>query len=51
MGAKGAPFRHFHIGGCSSCAFHAEETLKELCERNDRIHPPGSHRSHQTEPR
>ena len=38
MGAR-ALFRHFHIGGCSSCAFHAEETLKELCERNDRIHP------------
>ena len=37
--AQRALFRHFHIGGCSSCAFHAEETLKELCERNDRIHP------------
>ena len=34
-GAQRALFRKYHIGGCSSCGFHAEETLGELCARNE----------------
>ena len=34
-GAQRALFRKYHIGGCSSCGFHAEETLAELCARNE----------------
>ena len=37
--AQRALFRKYHIGGCSSCAFSPEETLAELCERNDRLDP------------
>ena len=37
--AQRALFRHYHIGGCSSCAFQPEETLEALCERNDHIDP------------
>lgn len=33
-GAQRALFRGYHIGGCSSCGFRAEETLREVCERN-----------------
>ena len=33
-GAQRALFRRYHIGGCSSCAFNAGETLAELCARN-----------------
>jgi rhodanese-related sulfurtransferase len=33
-GAQRALFRGFHIGGCSSCGFHGEETLGQVCERN-----------------
>jgi rhodanese-related sulfurtransferase len=36
-GAQRALFKRYHIGGCSSCAFHAEETLAQLCERNGKI--------------
>ena len=34
-GAQRALFRGYHIGGCSSCAFQPEETLAELCARNN----------------
>lgn len=34
-GAQRALFRRYHIGGCSSCAFKPDETLAELCQRND----------------
>ena len=34
-GAQRALFRRYHIGGCSSCAFHSEETLAQLCRRNN----------------
>ena len=34
-GAQRALFRRYHIGGCSSCAFHPEETLAALCKRNN----------------
>jgi rhodanese-related sulfurtransferase len=33
-GAQRALFRHYHIGGCASCAFQPEETLEALCARN-----------------
>jgi rhodanese-related sulfurtransferase len=33
-GAQRALFRKYHIGGCTSCGFHAQETLSELCARN-----------------
>lgn len=35
--AKRALFAHYHIGGCSSCAYRDEETLAEVCRRNDEI--------------
>ena len=34
-GAQRALFRGYHIGGCSSCSFRPEETLTELCARNN----------------
>lgn len=34
-GAQRALFRKYHIGGCSSCGFRPEETLVEVCARND----------------
>ena len=34
-GAQRALFRRYHIGGCSSCSFRPEETLAELCQRNN----------------
>ena len=34
-GAKRALFARYHIGGCSSCAYGDEETLAEVCERNE----------------
>ncbi|MEY2492747.1 MAG: hypothetical protein QOH24_1698 [Verrucomicrobiota bacterium] len=36
-GAQRALFRRYHIGGCSSCGFGAEETLAEVCERNENL--------------
>jgi rhodanese-related sulfurtransferase len=32
-GAQRALFRKYHLGGCASCAFPAEETLGSLCQR------------------
>jgi rhodanese-related sulfurtransferase len=34
-GAQRALFRHFHVGGCASCAFQPDETLEALCARNN----------------
>ena len=34
-GARRALFRKYHIGGCSSCGFAPEETLGQLCARNN----------------
>ncbi len=34
-GAQRALFARYHIGGCKSCAFSPDETLAELCARND----------------
>src|SRR2546421_9130945 len=36
-GAQHALFKSYHIGGCSSCAFHSEETVVQLCGRNGNI--------------
>jgi rhodanese-related sulfurtransferase len=36
-GAQRALFRRYHIGGCSSCAFQPEETLGQLCARNNNL--------------
>jgi rhodanese-related sulfurtransferase len=38
-GAQRALFRNYHIGGCASCGFRSEETLAEVCLRNDRLDP------------
>lgn len=34
-GARRALFARYHIGGCSSCAYRDDETLAEVCERNE----------------
>lgn len=34
-GAKRALFAAYHIGGCSSCAYQDDETLGEVCARNE----------------
>ena len=36
-GARRALFQKYHIGGCSGCGFSMEETLSELCTRNQRL--------------
>jgi rhodanese-related sulfurtransferase len=36
-GAQRALFRKYHIGGCASCGFSPEETLAEVCARNDNL--------------
>lgn len=38
--AQRALFRAYHIGGCSSCGFKPEETLAEVCARNDNLPIP-----------
>jgi len=34
-GARRALFAKYHIGGCSSCAYRDDETLKDVCDRNE----------------
>jgi rhodanese-related sulfurtransferase len=34
-GAQRALFRAYHIGGCSSCGFRPDETLAQVCLRNN----------------
>lgn len=34
-GARRALFAAFHIGGCQSCSYRDEETLAEVCDRNE----------------
>lgn len=36
-GAQRALFRRYHIGGCSSCGFNLDETLEQLCARNNHL--------------
>lgn len=38
-GAQRALFRLHHIGGCASCGFRPDETLAEVCARNDGLDP------------
>lgn len=38
-GAQRALFRRYHIGGCASCAFQPEETVAQLCARNNHLDP------------
>src|SRR5438067_3127513 len=39
-GAQRALLRRYHIGGCSSCGFQPNETLEQLCRRNDNLSVP-----------
>ena len=36
-GAQRALFRAYHIGGCSSCGFRPDETLADVCARNENL--------------
>ena len=36
-GARRALFARYHIGGCQSCGFQPDETLSEVCARNEDI--------------
>ena len=36
-GAQRALFRSHHIGGCSSCGFKPDETLAQVCSRNENL--------------
>ena len=36
-GAQRVMFRKYHIGGCSSCGFSADETLAGVCARNENV--------------
>ena len=36
-GAQRAMFRKYHIGGCSSCGFSPDETLANVCVRNENV--------------
>ena len=36
-GAQRALFRRYHIGGCASCGFSADETLAGVCARNENL--------------
>ena len=36
-GAKRALFAEYHIGGCQSCSYGDDETLAQVCERNENL--------------
>ena len=36
-GAQRALFARYHIGGCQSCGFQPDETLADVCERNENL--------------
>ena len=36
-GAKRALFAAYHIGGCQSCSYDNDETLAEVCKRNENL--------------
>jgi rhodanese-related sulfurtransferase len=38
-GARRTLFQLHHIGGCSSCGFGLNETLEEVCARNEGLNP------------
>ncbi|MBV9656830.1 MAG: rhodanese-like domain-containing protein [Verrucomicrobia bacterium] len=37
-GARRALFRKYHVGGCASCGFSEDETLAQICARNEQMH-------------
>ena len=36
-GAQRALFAKYHIGGCQSCGFSPNETIAQVCARNDDV--------------
>ena len=36
-GARRALFRKYHVGGCASCGFSEDETLAQICARNEQM--------------
>ena len=36
-GARRALFRKYHVGGCASCGFSEDETLTQICQRNEQM--------------
>jgi len=36
-GAQRALFARYHVGGCQSCGFSPEETLQDVCRRNENL--------------
>lgn len=36
-GAQRVLFRKYHIGGCSTCGFSPDETLAQVCARNENL--------------
>ncbi len=36
-GAQRALFARYHIGGCSSCGFRPDETIADVCARNENL--------------
>jgi len=36
-GAQRSLFRKYHIGGCASCGFRPDETLAQVCARNENL--------------
>ena len=36
-GARRALFAKYHIGGCQSCGFDDDETIYEVCKRNENL--------------
>lgn len=35
--ARRALFQRYHVGGCSSCGFQPEETVEQVCQRNNNL--------------
>lgn len=35
--AQRALFQSYHVGGCSSCGFQPEETVEQVCQRNNNL--------------
>jgi rhodanese-related sulfurtransferase len=50
-----APFQRYHIGGCSSCGFQPEETVEQVCQRNNNLNVAEvietSHTAHEADER
>lgn len=38
-GAQRALFARYHIGGCQSCGFSPNETIGDVCQRNENLDP------------